>query len=200
MTAILVAQRLADGEGHRILFDALDSTVAAGDIVGLFGANGAGKSTLLWLLAGIDEQRAGTIRLFPADAFVGWLPQDHGARPRRGRCGLPHASRRARCCDQGRGCLGDPSLAALGADLANAHSVALECWLVSGAADLDERLSAILANLGLDARLVHVLRHCCTPTHEDDQPEGAAERLRRDHAGARPRPVLPCHQPRARRR
>src|SRR6187431_823665 len=77
MTATLVAQGLAGGYGHRTLFDALDVTVAPGDVVGVVGANGAGKSTLLRLLAGVDEPQGGTIALAPSDAFVGWLPQEH---------------------------------------------------------------------------------------------------------------------------
>ena len=77
MTATLVARGLAGGYGHRTLFDSLDLTVAPGDVVGVVGANGAGKSTLLRLLAGIDEPQAGTVTLSPADAFVGWLPQEH---------------------------------------------------------------------------------------------------------------------------
>src|SRR5690606_15816964 len=77
MTATLVAQDLAGGYGHRTLFDGLDLTVASGDVIGVVGANGAGKSTLLRLLAGIDEPQQGTITLSPADAFVGWLPQEH---------------------------------------------------------------------------------------------------------------------------
>ncbi|WP_036294682.1 ATP-binding cassette domain-containing protein, partial [Microbacterium sp. C448] len=77
MTATLVARGLAGGYGHRTLFDNLDLTVAPGDVVGVVGANGAGKSTLLRLLAGIDEPQAGTVSLAPADAFVGWLPQEH---------------------------------------------------------------------------------------------------------------------------
>ena len=49
MTATLVASGLAGGHGHRTLFDALDLTVAPGDVVGVVGANGAGKSTLCLL-------------------------------------------------------------------------------------------------------------------------------------------------------
>ena len=45
MTATLVAQNLAGGYGHRILFEGLDLTVAPGDVIGVVGANGAGKST-----------------------------------------------------------------------------------------------------------------------------------------------------------
>ena len=77
MTATLVAQGLAGGYAHRTLFDGLDLTVAPGDVVGIVGINGAGKSTLLRILAGELEPQAGTVHLSPADAFVGWLPQEH---------------------------------------------------------------------------------------------------------------------------
>ncbi|MWD30515.1 ATP-binding cassette domain-containing protein, partial [Aquicoccus sp. SCR17] len=77
MTATLVASGLAGGHGHRTLFDALDLTVAPGDVVGVVGANGAGKSTLLRILGGDLAPQAGTVSLAPSDAFVGWLPQEH---------------------------------------------------------------------------------------------------------------------------
>lgn len=154
MTATLVAQGLAGGYGHRTLFDSLDLTVTAGDVVGLVGANGAGKSTLLKLLAGVDEHQAGTIRLSPADAFVGWLPQEHERVP--GESVADYIGRRTGCAaattdmDAAAAALGDPSLAAPGTDPADTYSVALDRWLASGAADLDERLPVVLADLGLD--------------------------------------------------
>ena len=154
MTATLVAHGLAGGYGHRTLFDSLDLTVAPGDVVGLVGANGAGKSTLLRLLAGVDEPQAGTIRLSPADAFVGWLPQEHERIA--GESVVAYIARRTGCAaatkdmDAAAAALGDPSLAAPGTDPADVYSVALDRWLASGAADLDERLPAVLADLGLD--------------------------------------------------
>jgi ATPase subunit of ABC transporter with duplicated ATPase domains len=154
MTATLVAQGLAGGYGHRTLFDSLDLTVTAGDVVGLVGANGAGKSTLLKLLAGVDEPQAGTIRLAPADAFVGWLPQEHERIV--GESVADYIGRRTGCAaatadmDAAAAALGDPSLAAPGTDPADTYSTALDRWLASGAADLDERLPAVLADLGLD--------------------------------------------------
>lgn len=154
MTATLVAQGLAGGYGHRTLFDSLDLTVTAGDVVGLVGANGAGKSTLLKLLAGVDEPQAGTIRLAPADAFVGWLPQEHERVA--GESVIDYIGRRTGCAaatrdmDEAAAALGDPSLAAPGTDPADTYSTALDRWLASGAADLDERLPAVLADLGLD--------------------------------------------------
>ncbi|WP_136054826.1 ABC-F family ATP-binding cassette domain-containing protein [Microbacterium sp. K24] len=154
MTATLVAQGLAGGYGHRTLFDALDLTVAPGDVVGVVGANGAGKSTLLRLLAGLDEPQAGSIALAPADAFVGWLPQEHDRLV--GETIAAYIARRTGCAaatiamDAAAAALGDPSLAAPGIDPADAYSTALDRWLASGAADLDERLPSVLADLGLE--------------------------------------------------
>ncbi|MCR2784396.1 MULTISPECIES: ABC-F family ATP-binding cassette domain-containing protein [unclassified Microbacterium] len=155
MTATLVARNLAGGYGHRTLFDSLDLTVAPGDVVGVVGANGAGKSTLLRLLAGIDEPQAGTITLAPADAFVGWLPQEHERIV--GETVAEYIARRTGCAEATRdmdaaaAALGDPALAeGTGIDPADAYSTALDRWLASGAADLDERLPIVLADLGLD--------------------------------------------------
>ena len=150
MTATLVAQGLAGGYGHRTLFKGVDLTVAPGDVVGVVGANGAGKSTLLRLLAGVDEPLAGTIALAPADAFVGWLPQEHERVE--GETVAEYIARRTGCAeattemDATAAALGDP--AAVGAD--DAYATALERWLASGAADLDERMPVVLADLGLE--------------------------------------------------
>ncbi|GEB47374.1 heme ABC transporter ATP-binding protein [Microbacterium testaceum] len=150
MTATLVAQGLAGGHGHRTLFDGVDLTVAPGDVVGVVGANGAGKSTLLRLLAGVDEPQAGTISLAPADAFVGWLPQEHERVA--GETVSQYIARRTGCAEATRemdataAALGDPT--AVGAD--DAYATALDRWLASGAADLDERMPVVLADLGLE--------------------------------------------------
>lgn len=154
MTATLVAQGLAGGYGHRTLFDSLGLTVAPGDVIGVVGANGAGKSTLLRLLAGLDDPQSGTIALAPADAFVGWLPQEHDRVA--GETIAGYIARRTGCAaattamDAAAVALGDPSPATPGVDPADVYSTALDRWLASGAADLDERLPAVLADLGLD--------------------------------------------------
>ncbi|PTT16352.1 heme ABC transporter ATP-binding protein [Microbacterium sp. HMWF026] len=150
MTATLVVQNLAGGYGHRTLFTGVDLTVAPGDVVGVVGANGAGKSTLLRLLAGVDEPQEGSLSLAPADAFVGWLPQEHERIP--GETVAQYIARRTGCAeatsemDATAAALGDPD--AVGAD--DAYASALERWLASGAADLDERMPVVLAELGLD--------------------------------------------------
>ncbi|MGN7964576.1 ABC-F family ATP-binding cassette domain-containing protein [Microbacterium sp. 22179] len=152
MTATLVAQNLSGGYGHRVLFEDVDLTVAPGDVIGVVGANGAGKSTLLRLLAGADAPIEGSVALAPADAFVGWLPQEHERVA--GETVADYIARRTGCAEATRQmdaaaeALGDPSLAAPGVDPADAYSTALDRWLASGAADLDERLPAVLADLG----------------------------------------------------
>jgi len=152
MTATLVAKGLAGGYAHRTLFDSLDLTVAPGDVVGVVGVNGAGKSTLLRILAGVAEPQAGTVALAPADAFVGWLPQEHERLD--GETVARYIARRTGCAettsdmDAAAAALAEPAPAD-GPDPADTYSTALDRWLASGAADLDERVPVVLADLGL---------------------------------------------------
>ncbi|MGG7465015.1 ABC-F family ATP-binding cassette domain-containing protein [Plantibacter sp. YIM 135347] len=154
MTATLVAQGLAGGFGHRTLFDSLDLTVAPGDVVGVVGVNGAGKSTLLRMLAGVTEPQAGTIVLSPSDAFVGFLPQEHERVV--GETISAYIGRRTGCAqataemDAAAAGLGETGPRSDGLDPADVYSTALDRWLASGAADLDDRIPAVLADLGLE--------------------------------------------------
>ena len=95
MTASLVAKDIAGGYAHRVLFDHLDLTVAPGDVVGVVRANGAGKSTLLAVLSGSLAPLEGTVTRAPADAFVGWLPQEHERVP--GETVAQYVARRTGC-------------------------------------------------------------------------------------------------------
>ena len=153
MTATLVAKSLAGGYAHRTLFDDLDLTVAPGDVVGVVGVNGAGKSTLLRILAGVTPPQAGSVALSPADAFIGWLPQEHERVPGESIAG--YIARRTGCAEATRdmdaaaAALGEKGPRADGLDAADVYSTALDRWLASGAADLDERLPVVLADLGL---------------------------------------------------
>lgn len=149
MTATLVAKNVAGGFAHRTLFEGVDLTVAPGDVVGVVGVNGAGKSTLLRILAGALDPLEGVINLAPADGFVGWLPQEHERVP--GETVAGYIARRTGCTaatvamETAAEALADPA-----AD-ADAYSVALDHWLATGAADLDDRMPAVLADLGFDA-------------------------------------------------
>ncbi|GAA3032515.1 ABC-F family ATP-binding cassette domain-containing protein [Gordonia defluvii] len=152
MTATLVAKDVSGGHADRVLFDHLDLTVAPGDVVGVVGANGAGKTTLLRVLAGDLAPLAGTVSRAPADAFVGWLPQEHERVP--GETVGCYVARRTGCAaaaaamDAAAEALGDPAAPATAADV---YGAALDHWLASGAPDLDERLPTVLADLGLNS-------------------------------------------------
>lgn len=149
MTATLVAKNVAGGFAHRTLFEGVDLTVAPGDVIGVVGVNGAGKSTLLRILAGDLEPLGGTVSLAPADAFVGWLPQEHERVP--GETVAAYIARRTGCSAATRAM--ETAAAALtdSAASADAYSAALDHWLATGAADLDDRLPAVLSDLGLDS-------------------------------------------------
>ncbi len=152
MTATLVTTNLAGGFAHRTLFERLDVTVAPGDVMGVVGSNGAGKSTLLRILAGELAPLEGSVSRAPADAFVGWLPQEHERVP--GETVAAYVARRTGCAaatqvmNAAAEALADP-----GGD-GDGYSAALDHWLATGAADLDERLPAVLADLGLDPDMV----------------------------------------------
>ncbi len=150
VSATLVAKGLAGGYAGQALFDGLDLSVGPGDVVGVVGANGAGKSTLLRLLSGELTPLAGTVTTSPSDAFVGWLPQEHervagesiaGYLARRTGAAEATATMEATAAALGS--------AEPGAD--EAYAVALDRWLASGAADLEDRIPPVLADLGLDA-------------------------------------------------
>ena len=154
MTATLVAKNLAGGYAHRTLFEGLDVTVAPGDVVGVVGANGAGKSTLLRILAGDLEPLEGTVSVSPSDAFVGWLPQEHERIP--GETVAAYIARRTGCTPAAQTMEAAAEALADSGDAgpADAYAAALDHWLATGAADLDERLPSVLADLSLDSDAV----------------------------------------------
>ncbi|MFC6154596.1 ABC-F family ATP-binding cassette domain-containing protein [Nocardioides yefusunii] len=149
MSGTLVAKNLSGGHGHRTLFEGLDLTVAPGDVVGVLGANGAGKSTLLKILAGLVEPLDGTVSTAPTDAFVGYLPQEHERIE--GETIAGYVGRRTGCTEATAEM--ERTAGLLGSDVPgidDAYAVAFDRWMASGAADLEDRLPGVLAELGLD--------------------------------------------------
>jgi lipopolysaccharide export system ATP-binding protein len=83
----LEARGLRRRFGDRVVVDALDLELAAGEVVGLLGPNGAGKTTTFRMLAGLLKPHAGAVHLegrevtrWPlwrrARAGLGYLPQE----------------------------------------------------------------------------------------------------------------------------
>ncbi|HTK64712.1 MAG TPA: ABC-F family ATP-binding cassette domain-containing protein [Pseudonocardia sp.] len=150
MSATLQATDLAAAHGDRVLFDQLNLVVAPGDVIGLVGANGAGKSTLLRLLAGLETPESGSVSLAPAHATVGLLPQEPERRP--GETVAGYLARRTGVAAAQEAM--DAAATALGEGVEGAdeqYATALERWLALGGADLEDRVPALLAEVGLGA-------------------------------------------------
>ncbi len=92
MSAVLLeAARLRVAVPHRVLVDAFDCEIRAGEFIALLGGNGTGKSLLLRTFAGLRAPAAGAVRLEGRDIHsfarreiatrLGFLPQDPDATP-----------------------------------------------------------------------------------------------------------------------
>ena len=75
--ATLAARNLHFERGGRTVLQDVALTVGPSTRLGVVGPNGVGKSTLLQLLAGLLAPAAGTVRLDPPTATVGYLSQEH---------------------------------------------------------------------------------------------------------------------------
>ena len=156
MSATLQAKGLAAAYGDRELWSDLDLVVGPRDVVGLVGPNGAGKTTLLRILAGTASAEVGSVTLSPPTAHVGYLTQEPDTRA--GETVHEHLARRTGVHDA-HVALDDAAHAlADGAPRSDqVYSDALESWLALGGADLDERVSIVLRDIGLDVDLdLHV--------------------------------------------
>jgi iron complex transport system ATP-binding protein len=90
-TALLETVRLRVEVPRRVLIDALDCSIHAGDFIALLGGNGTGKSLLLRTLAGLRAPASGAVLLDGRDIHslarreiatrLGFLPQDPDATP-----------------------------------------------------------------------------------------------------------------------
>jgi len=146
--ATLVATRLSFDRGAATVLKDVSVTVAPASCVGVVGPNGVGKSTLLQILAGLHAPDAGTVRLDPPSATVGYLTQEHDHPPGETvrdalyrRTGVAGAEAELAAAGEALGA-GAP-----GAD--ERFALALERYDGLSAADLDARIAGTLDELGL---------------------------------------------------
>jgi ATPase subunit of ABC transporter with duplicated ATPase domains len=150
--ATLHARGLSHSFGAGPVLADVSFTVAPGHRIGVVGPNGTGKSTLLRILAGLVVPEHGSVELAPRSATVGLLPQEPDRSP-----GESVAAFVARRTGVGPATVElDAATAAMAAGETGAddrYSAALDRWLALGGPDLDARLGATLAELGLDGAL-----------------------------------------------
>ena len=133
-----LTKQVATGDTRLTILSDVSFAVNAGEAVAIVGASGSGKSTLLGLLAGLDTPTAGRVMLDGQDLFA--LDED-------GRAGL--RARMVGFVFQSFQLLG--GLTAL-------ENVMLPLELV-GRADAPDAARAMLARVGLAARLDHYPKH-----------------------------------------
>ena len=132
-----ITKRVLTSDGELVIVDRAHFSVAAGAAVAIVGASGSGKSTLLGLMAGLDTPTEGKIRINGEDLFA--LDEDGRAKLRGRLVGFVFQSFQLL-----------PALTAL-------ENVMLPLEL-SGVADARARSEAILARVGLSARVKHYPR------------------------------------------
>ena len=142
-------------------------------------------------LVGELPVESGSVRLAPADATIGWLPQ---VTPDPDESLLDYARRRTGVAEADRALhAASEALAAQRPDADHEYAEALERWLHLGAADLEDRLPQVAAQVGLDVGAGPPARH---PVRRADRAgragRRAAEPVRRA-AARRARPTTWTH-------
>ncbi len=152
-TASLHAKHLKLTLGRTVVFDDTELQLAAGWRVGLVGPNGVGKSTLLRVFADLQRVDEGKVVRMPADATVGYLPQEPDRSEHETvleflgrRTGVSDASAELDAATE--------ALAAGAPGSDDRFSSALDRWLHLGGADLDTRIGPVWDELGLTQRLL----------------------------------------------
>ncbi len=155
MSTTLTITSLDVRYGARTLVQGLDLVVPSGGVTALVGPNGSGKSSLMRTIVGELPVESGSIRLSPVEASIGWLPQ---TAPEPDESLLAYARRRTGVTQADLALADASSSLAAGASGADDHyAAALEHWLALGAADLEDRLPQVAAQLGLDANPARAL-------------------------------------------
>ncbi|MFQ5556079.1 MAG: ATP-binding cassette domain-containing protein, partial [Acidimicrobiales bacterium] len=148
MSAHLVARGLTFAHGPHTVLDGIDITLAPRERVGVLGPNGAGKTTLLRLLAGEIAPGRGHVEIHPASARVVLVPQQ--LRPIGGETAAELVARRTGVAALDRELASSTGALTSGeAGAEDRYSVALDRWLGAGGADLQDRLGAVFAEVGL---------------------------------------------------
>jgi ATPase subunit of ABC transporter with duplicated ATPase domains len=144
---VLTASRVSLHRRAQLVLDQVSLSVGPRSRIGVVGPNGIGKSTLLRIMAGLEAPDEGRVERAPAALTVGYLPQEADARP--GESLLEYLARRTGVA--GAGAELDRLTAEMNDDPSrvDAYTEALERFLALGGDDLEARVGAVCADVGL---------------------------------------------------
>ena len=149
----LAAHDVSKSFGPHVVLDRVRIVVGPRSRIGVIAPNGTGKSTLLRILAGIDTPDSGRVTRTPPSATVGYLPQEPERRP--GETVRAYLARRTGVAAAEQALdTASSALAEGGAANDDRYARALDDYLALGAADLDARIGAVLADLDLPERVL----------------------------------------------
>jgi ATPase subunit of ABC transporter with duplicated ATPase domains len=152
---MLHATGIGRHHGSQTVLDEVTLSVDRVTRLGVVGPNGVGKSTLLRILAGSEAPDAGRVRRAPATVTVGYLPQEPDARP--GETLAAYLARRTGVsAAESRLTAATEALAAGATGADDEYAAALEAYLSLGGADLEARVGAVCAEVGLSADRIDV--------------------------------------------
>jgi ATPase subunit of ABC transporter with duplicated ATPase domains len=150
--AMLRAVGITVSRGAQLVLSSVDVLLSSGRRVGVVGPNGVGKSTLLDVLAGVVTPDAGTVRVDPPAATVGYLRQE-AARSEFETVDAMLARVTGVAAASAALETASAALASTATGAAEQYDRALERWLALGAADLDARIGTVWRELGLPDQL-----------------------------------------------
>ena len=150
----LTARNISKTYGRHQVLRAITLALSQGERVGLVGANGAGKSTLLHILAGVEEADAGEIMLGPS-LELGYLAQTPAIiAGQTVEDALYEAVGRLRAMEarmrELEAAMAWPDNSELASQL-DEYGQLVTRYQERGGYDLDHRIAATLAGLGLDS-------------------------------------------------
>ncbi|HZC08399.1 MAG TPA: ATP-binding cassette domain-containing protein, partial [Ktedonobacterales bacterium] len=154
VSVALMARNISKSYGRHVVLRDVTFSLSQGERVGLVGANGAGKSTLLRVVAGVEEPDAGDVMLGPS-LELGYLAQTPAIIPGQTVNDLLYESVGQLRAIEAR-------MRELEATMAQPDNIGLDAQLDEygqlvtrfqerGGYDLDHRIAATLAGLGLES-------------------------------------------------
>jgi macrolide transport system ATP-binding/permease protein len=151
---VIQIQDLSRTFGAVTVLQAVSLIVNAGERVGLVGINGAGKTTLLRILAGVERADGGSVRLAPG-VRLGYLPQSVPDPAGDTIDGLLHAAVGDLRALEARLHLMEAAMETAQGDMLHAllddYGALMTEFQDRGGYDLEYRIAAVLAGLGLAA-------------------------------------------------